>query len=157
MKRKARLSGIALLLLPLAACASATTTKTTVYTPGGQLADQTVASNDRVDQELHRIFDTTVMTGDGMFDNRNEGLARQSALSLAQADLAQKVQSQVRANTVVMNNEDVRSVVETSVNAVIRNFEVDSAGYDPNSTKYRVRISVKGESLVKEIERRRTR
>jgi hypothetical protein len=92
-----------------------------------------------------------------MFDNRNEGLARQSALSLAQADLAQKVQSQVRANTVVMNNEDVRSVVETSVNAVIRNFEVDSAGYDPNSTKYRVRISVKGESLVKEIERRRTR
>ena len=72
------------------------------------------------------------------------------------ADLAQKVQSEVRGNTVVMNNEDVRSVVETSVNAVVRNYDIDSAGYDPNSTKYRVRISIRGEQLVKEIERRRT-
>ena len=137
------------------ACAS-TSGKTTVYTPGGQVADQTVTENNRVVAELHRVFDTTVITGDGIFENSNEGLARQSALSLAQADLAQKVQTQVRGNTVVMNNQDVRSVVETSVNALIQNYQIDSAGYDPNSAKYRVRISVKGEQLVKEIERRRT-
>jgi hypothetical protein len=104
---------------------------------------------------LRRIFDTTVIRGEGMFDNDNEGLARQSALSLAQADLAQKVQSEVRGHTAVMNNEDVRSVVETSVNAVVRNYEIETAGYDPRSTRYRVRISIRGEQLVKEVERRR--
>jgi hypothetical protein len=141
--------------LLLAGCASTSGT-TTVYSPGGQVSDRVVTQNDRVTSELHRIFDSTVITGDGIFENANEGLARQSALSLAQADLAQKVQSQVRGNTVVMNNQDVRSVVETTVNALIQGYAIDSAGYDPNSTKYRVRISVHGEQLVKEIERRRT-
>jgi hypothetical protein len=143
-----------------AACAQTTavgTGKTTVYTPGGEVADQTTLQNGTVVAELHRIFDTTIVTGDGTFDHGNEGLARQSALSLAQADLAQKVQTQVRGNTVVMNNQDVRSVVETTVNALIQNYQVDSAGYDPNTSRYRVRISVKGEQLVKEIERRTTR
>ena len=139
-----------------AACAATTAGRTTVYTPGGQVADQSTLQNDTVVAELHRVFDTTVVTGDGIFDHGNEGLARQSALSLAQADLAQKVQAQVRGNTVVMNNQDVRSVVETTVNALIQNYQIDSAGYDPNTTRYRVRISVKGEQLVKEIERRRT-
>jgi len=133
------------------------TAKTTVYTPGGQTADERTQQNGAVVAELHRIFDTTVVTGDGVFDQGNEGLARQSALSLAQADLAQKVQTQVRGNTVVMNNQDVRSVVETTVNALLQNYQVDSAGYDPNTSRYRVRISVKGEQLVKEIERRTTR
>ena len=117
--------------------------------------DEIAKSGDRVTSELHRIFDTTVIRGEGIFDNNNEGLARQSALSLAQADLAQRVQSEVRGNTVVMNNTDVRSVVETNVNAIVRNYEIDSAGYEPNSSRYRVRISIKGEQLVKEVERRR--
>lgn len=139
----------------LAAGCTTTQEKTRVYSAGGQLSDETSRHGDQILSELHRIFDTTVIRGEGLFDHTNEGLARQSALSLAQADLAQKVQSEVRGNTVVMNNDDVRSVVETSVNAVVRNYDVDSAGYDPNSTRYRVRISVKGEQLVKEIERRR--
>jgi hypothetical protein len=138
----------------LCACAS-TEGRTTVYTPGGQIADETTTRGNTVLSELHRIFDTTVITGDGIFEHGNEGLARQSALSLAQADLVQKVQTQVRGNTVVMNNQDVRSVVESNVNALIQNYDIDSAGYDPNTKKYRVRISVKGEQLVKEIERRR--
>jgi hypothetical protein len=144
----------AALLLALAGCAT-TQEKTTVYSPGGQVADSQSRTGDRVTAELRRIFDTIVLRGEGMFDNANEGLARQSALSLAQADLAQKVQSEVRGNTVVMNNADVRSVVETSVNALVRNYDIESAGYDPNTTRYRVRISVKGEQLVKEVERRR--
>lgn len=144
----------AALLIALAGCAT-TQEKTTVYTPGGQVTDMQTRTGDRVTSELRRIFDTTVIKGEGMFDHANEGLARQSALSLAQSDLAQKVQSEVRGNTVVMNNTDVRSVVESSVNAVVRNYEIDYAGYDPNSTRYRVRISIKGEQLVKEIERRR--
>src|SRR4029078_9556119 len=129
----------------LASACVTTQGKTTVYTPGGQVADQTVTQNEKIVAELHRIFDLTVVSGDGIFEHSNEGLARQSALSLAQADLAQKVQTQVRGNTVVMHNQDVRSRVKTSVNALISNYSIDSAGYDPNSTKYRVRISVKGE------------
>jgi hypothetical protein len=149
-----RLSVLALGTCLVAGACASTSGTTTVYTPGGQVADRTTTEGDKVTSELHRIFDTTVITGEGIFENRNEGLARQSAISLAQADLAQKVQTQVRGNTVVMNNQDVRSVVETSVNALVQGYEIDSSGYDPNTTKYRVRISVKGEQLVKEIERR---
>jgi hypothetical protein len=137
-----------------AACAT-TAERVTTYTPSGSVSEETTREGDRVLSELRRIFDTTVIRGEGMFDNDNEGLARQSALSLAQADLAQKVQSEVRGHTAVMNNEDVRSVVETSVNAVVRNYEIETAGYDPRSTRYRVRISIRGEQLVKEVERRR--
>ncbi len=149
-------NGIAAVLM-LIVCAGCATTheKTTVYTPGGAVTDVTVRNGDRVLSELRKIFETTVITGEGIFEHKNEGLARQSALSLAQADLAQKVQSEVRGNTMVMNNQDVRSVVETSVSAVIRNYDIDSAGFEPNSTRYRVRISIKGEQLVKEVERRR--
>jgi hypothetical protein len=153
--RSARLFAAAFAALLSVNCAS-TQEKVTVYSPGGAVADETVKRGDRVIAELRRVFDTTVIRGEGLFEHDNEGLARQSALSLAQSDLAQKVQSEVRGNTVVMNNADVRSVVETSVNAVIRNYDIDSAGYDPNSKRYRVRISIKGEQLVKEIERRRS-
>lgn len=145
---------VAVAVCALSAGCKTTETTTAVYTPGGQLTERTSTRNAQVTSELHRIFDTTVVTGDGIFAHRNEGLARQSALSLAQADLAQKVQSTVRGNTVVMNNQDVRSVVETSVNALVQGYEIDSSGYDPGTTTYRVRISVKGEQLVKEIERR---
>jgi hypothetical protein len=151
-----RWNGVAAMVVLLVCTGCATTQeKTTVYTPGGSVADETVRSGDRVLSEIRKIFETTVIVGEGIFDHKNEGLARQSALSLAQADLAQKVQSEVRGNTMVMNNQDVRSVVETSVNAVIRNYDIDSAGFEPNSTRYRVRISIKGEQLVKEVERRR--
>jgi hypothetical protein len=136
-------------------CAS-TQEKVTVYSPGGTVADESVRRGDRVISELRRVFETTVIRGEGLFEHENEGLARQGALSQAQADLAQKVQSEVRGNTVIMNNADIRSVVETSVNAVVRNYDIDSAGYEPNSKRYRARISIKGEQLVKEIERRRS-
>ncbi len=145
----------AVLTLACATGCASTQEKVTVYTPGGAVADESLRKDDRILSELRRVFETTVIGGEGIFDHKNEGLARQSALSLAQADLAQKVQSEVRGNTMVMNNQDVRSVVETSVNAVIRNYDIDSAGFEPNSTRYRVRISIKGEQLVKEIERRR--
>ena len=127
---------------------------TTVYSPGGKVSDQTSKVGETTLSELHRVFDQTAVTGDGIFENRNEGLARQAALSLAQADLAAKVQTEVKANTVIMNNRDVRSIVESNVNAIIRNYQIDFAGYDQDSDKYRVRISVRGETLVKEIERR---
>src|SRR5688572_20246684 len=112
----------ALFALVLGAACASTQEKVTVYSPGGAVADEAVRRGDRVLSELRRIFETTVISGEGIFEHRNEGLARQSALSLAQADLAQKVQSEVRGNTMVMNNQDVRSVVETSVNAVVRNY-----------------------------------
>jgi hypothetical protein len=141
-------------LVTIVGCAS-TKEKVTVYSPGGEVSDMTMRDGDRVVSELRRIFEATVIRGEGIFDHKNEGLARQSALSLAQADLAQRVQSEVRGNTVVMNNQDVRSVVETSVNAILRNYDIDTAGFEPNSTRYRVRISIRGEQLVKEIERQR--
>ena len=158
MTRQLLVAALAAGAITAAGCGATTSGTTTVYTPGGQLTSATVVEKDKVVAELHRIFDTTTLSGEGIFENANEGLARQSALTLAQADLAQKVQTQVRGNTVVMNNQDVRSVIESNVNALIQNYEIESAGYDPNSkTKYRVRISVKGEQLVKEIELRHNR
>jgi hypothetical protein len=140
----------------ISACKTTSGT-TTVYTPGGQVADRTVTQGNTVVAELHRVFDTTVITGEGIIENGNEGLARQAAISLAQADLAQKVQTTVRGNTTIYNNQDIRSVVETQVNALVAGYTVDFSGYDPNSVKYRVRISLRGEQLVKEVERVRTR
>jgi hypothetical protein len=141
----------------VSACGPKTDSVTTTYTPSGQVTDRTVVQQDRVVSELHRVFDTTVLTGEGIIENGNEGLARQAAISLAQADLAQKVQTTVRGNTTIYNNQDVRSVVETNVNALVAGYSVDFAGYDPNSVKYRVRISLRGEQLVKEVEKTYTR
>jgi hypothetical protein len=154
MKRTMLVAAVFAAAVMAGGCGATTSGTTTVYTPGGQLASATVVEKDKVVAELHRIFDTTTLIGEGIFENSNEGLARQSALTLAQADLAQKVQTEVRGNTVVMNNQDVRSVIESNVNALIQNYDIDSAGYEPNSRKYRVRISVKGEQLVKQIELR---
>lgn len=154
MKSASTLAAAVVVLLS-AGCAS-TQERVTVYSPGGAVADESVRRGDRVIAELRRVFETTVIRGEGLFEHENEGLARQGALTQAQSDLAQKVQSEVRGNTVVMNNADIRSVVETSVNAVIRNYEVDTAGYEPNSRRYRVRISIRGEQLVKEVERLRS-
>jgi hypothetical protein len=148
--------GVAVMVASLGAGGCARTVEhTTTYTPGGQVSDRTIAQNDQILASLHRVFDATVLTGEGVFDNANEGLARAGALNLAIADVAQKVQSQVRANTVIYNNQDIRSVVETNVNALVQGYSIDGAGLDAGSTKYRVRVSVRGEQLVKEIERRR--
>ncbi|MBL8141767.1 MAG: hypothetical protein JNM38_11690 [Acidobacteria bacterium] len=136
------------------ACASSGASTTTVYTPGGQVTQRTETRNGQVVSDLHRVFDTAVLAGEGIFEHANEGLARQGALSLAQADLAQKVQTTVRGNTTIHNNQDIRTMVETSVNALVQGYGIDYAGYDPNSIKYRVRISITGERLVKEIETR---
>lgn len=158
MKRTASILLAATVASTIAGCGPTYTTTAKSYTASGQLSDATVDQNGRVISEIRRIFEGTIQTGEGVFENSNEGLARQAALSLAQADLAQKVQTEVRGNTIIMNNKDARSVVETNVHALISNYQIDSAVYEPGSpTKYRVRISVRGEQLVREIERRLNR
>lgn len=136
------------------ACSTQPDVHTTVYSPGGRVVEETRESGGEVIFELHRVLDGNVVQGEGMFENANEGLARQGALALAQADLAQRVQSEVRASTVVMNNADIRSVVETNVHALVRNYSIDYSGFDPGSAVYRVRISIRGEQVVREIEKR---
>lgn len=145
---------IAVSALTLTGCATTREVSTT-YSPGGEVTEHLVREGDQVLEEVRRVFSATNLTGEGMFEHANEGLARQSALSLAQADLAQKVQSQVRGNTVIWNNQDARSVVETSVNALVRDYSIEYAGFDPGTSKYRVRISVAGEQLVREVARQR--
>jgi hypothetical protein len=120
----------------------------------GSLAEERIERDGRVISELRRIFDQTTVTGSGVIENGNEGLARRAALALAVSDLAAKVQTEVRSNTVVYQNSDVRDVVETNVHALVENYSIDFEGYDPGSINYRVRVSIRGESLVREVERR---
>ena len=89
-----------------------------------------------------------------MFESDNEGLARRTAINLAVAELASQVQMKVRAESVIYNNKDVRDVVENRVHALVNNYRIDLAGYDPGSNKYRVRVSLGGEELIREIEKR---
>jgi len=145
---------VGILAVVLNGCQTTNTVKTTEYTPGGEVQTQRVERNDKVKYELRRIFENTVIEGNGVFDNANEGLARKAALSLALDDLAGKVQSEVRSNTVIYQAEDVRSTVETNVHALVNNYRIDFEGYDPGTTTYRVRISVRGEQLIREIEKR---
>lgn len=141
---------IALILLP--ACTT-TVTETKEYTPGGQLQTERYEEDDSTLYELRRIFENTIIEGEGVFESNNEGLARKAAISLAVEDLAAKVQTEVRSNTVIYQNDDIRSTVETKVHALVSNYSIDSQGYDPSSDKYRVRISVRGEQLIREIKR----
>ncbi len=131
-----------------------TTTNTTEYTPGGEIATDRREVNNRVVNELNRVFESRPITGVGIFENRNEGLARKAAISLAVDDLAAKVQTELRSNTVIYQNDDIRTTVETNVHALVKNYQIDFEGYDPDSIKYRVRISVNGEVLISEIKRR---
>ena len=129
-------------------------TTTTEYTSGGEIAEHRVDEAGLITSELRNIFDHTIIRGEGMFENANEGLARRSAVSLAVAELAGKVQTEVRSNTVIYNNNDVRDVIENSVHALVSNYEIDFAGYDPGTNMYRAKVSVRGETLIREIERR---
>lgn len=123
------------------------------YTSGGELSYQATTVDDRVKSELRRIFEGTNIEGVGIFENDNEGLARRAAIQLAVADLAAQVQTMVRNESVIYNNADIRDVVETRTHALVNNYRVDFAGYDPGTNKYRARISVQGEQLRREIEK----
>lgn len=131
-----------------------TQTITREHASSGAISEERVERNGQVVSELRRIFDQTTVTGVGVLEDGNEGLARRGALALAVSDLAAKVQTEVRSNTTVYQNSDVRDVVETNVHALVQNYTIDFEGYDPGSLKYRVRISIRGESLVREVERR---
>lgn len=135
--------------------ASPQTIRQTTYNTSGEVVSETVERNGKVVSELRRLFDGTVTSGDGVIRNTNEGLARRSAIALAVADLAGKVQSMVRSNTTIYQNADVRDVVETRVQALVNNYSIVSEGYDPspNQDRYRVRVQITGEALSSEFAR----
>ena len=158
-KRNVWLLGMGLLIVSLVLSISCTTTKTVEreYTQEGSLSYERDKTNDQVNRELRRVFLNTVLEGIGIYENENEGLARSTAIDLAVAELAGKVQTVVRSEAAMYNNQDVRRVVETQVKAIVGNYNIDSSGYDPGTYKYRVRISIKGEQLIREIETRISR
>jgi hypothetical protein len=123
------------------------------YNSQQQIAYSGTSVNNEVVSELRRVFQKTYIEGNGIFENDNEGLARRTAINLAVAELASQVQSLVRADSVVYNNKDVRDVVETRINALVNNYRIDSAGYDSGTKKYRVRVSISGEDLVREVQK----
>jgi hypothetical protein len=123
------------------------------YTSGKQITRITKSTDGDVHYELNRIFQKTMLEGNGMFESTNEGLARRTATNLAVAEMAAQVQTQVRSDNVIYNNRDVRDVVENRVHALVNNYRIDQAGYDPGTIKYRVRVTMSGEELVREIER----
>ena len=141
-----------LLSLALAGCGGSREIRTEM-SPGGSTAEITRKENNKVVYELRRVFEGTVLEGNGMFENDNEGLARRSATNLAVAELAGQVQTRVRAESVIYNNQDVRDVVDNRVNALVNDYRIDQAGYDPGTNKYRVRVVIEGEKLVSQLER----
>ncbi len=138
----------------LSGCATREVVKEKELTSAGQTSYQATTVNDKLQYELRRVFDGTSIEGLGIFENANEGLARRTAIQLAVADVASQVQTLVRSETVIYNNQDVRDVVENRVHALVNNYRIDFTGYDPGTTKYRARVSVNGEQLRREIERR---
>lgn len=143
----------AILVLGLTSC-STTIVKERELTSEGQTSYQSTSVNSHVISELRRVFDKTTITGNGIFENTNEGLARRTATNLAVADLAAQVQTRVKTESVIYNNQDVRDMVENQVHALVNNYQINSAGYDPGTNKYRVRVSISGETLVREINTR---
>jgi hypothetical protein len=141
-------------VLGLISCASTTVTKETEYTPGGNVNYSKDQVNNDVMNELRRVFTNTKIEGIGIFESDNESLARRQAINLAVNDMASKVQVKTRSESVIMNSKDVRDLVENQVHALISGYKVESEGYDPGTTKYRVRISVEGEQLIREIEKK---
>ena len=128
-------------------------TQRTVYDERGSVQDNRIESGGQVISELRRQFDETLLTGEGRIVNPNEGLARRAATQLAVSELAAKVETEVRANTRVYNNSDIRDIVETRVAALVQNYEIDYAGYEADQQTYLVRISITGRRLVEEFER----
>jgi len=148
-----------ILILPalaaaISGCAPTYQETRTEYATDGSVRSTQNSVRGRVISDLQREFRGLDLVGDGLFENSNEGLARRTAISLAVSDLAAKVQTQVRANTTIYQNRDVRDVVETNVNALVNNYQIISEGYDPGTPKYRVRVRITGEQLASEISRR---
>lgn len=144
----------ALSILGAPGCGPTIKTTEREMTPGGNLTYSRERVGDSTTQELRRVFQSTVVEGFGIFEDANEGLARRMATQLARADVAATIQSRVKSDSVIYNNAQVRDVVETQVNALVMNCTVESAGYDPGTNKYRVKVSIRGEQLVREIETR---
>ena len=123
-------------------------------TPSGNVTYSREKVGDSATHELRRVFQSTVVEGIGVFEDSNEGLARRMATQLARAEVAATIQSRVKSDSVIYNNSQVRDVVETQVNAIVMNCPIESAGYDPGTNKYRVKVSIRGEQVVREIETR---
>lgn len=144
---------IVILIVALTGCRS-TLEKRTEMSSEGNTVEVTQRVNNKVVSELRRVFEGTILEGNGMFESDNEGLARRTATNLAVAELAGQVQTKVKAESVIYNNKDVRDVVDNRVKALVNDYRIDQAGYDPGTYKYRVRVVIKGEKLVSEMERR---
>ena len=126
-------------------------TKRVVFNDSGAVANTSVESGGQVISELRRQFENQTLTGEGRIKNPNVGLARRAATQLAVAELAAKVESEVRANTRIYNANDIREVVETNVAALVRNYEIDHSDYE--GEYYVVRVSMSGQRVVEEFER----
>lgn len=123
------------------------------FTPQGNVSYKSVEYDNKVVSELRRVFDQTIIEGLGVFESENEGLARRTAINLALAEIASQIQTLVRSESIIYNNATVRDVVDNRVQVLIHNYQIDFAGYDPGSHKYRVRASISGESIRRTIER----
>jgi len=135
----------------LMACGPTIETHEREVSPAGNTTYAASKTNGEIESELRRVFNTVQVVGEGIFENANEGLARSTATDLAMAELAKLVQAKVQSDSTIYNQTDVRQVIMNQVNAIISNSKIEMAGYDPGTKKYRVRVSVTSESLVREI------
>ena len=140
------------MLLIFSAC-SQKVIKETEYSPGSKVTYKSTTVEDNVVSELRRVLDRATIEGNGIFESDNEGLARRTAINLAVAELAGQVQTLVRSESTIYNNKEVRDIVENKVHALVNNYRIDTAGYDSGTKKYRVRLSISGEIIRREIEK----
>ena len=143
---------VIMMIFALSACAEQTRIVEKEYTPRGELTSKNVKVDDKTIQDIKRFFQNTRLEGVGLFEHENEGLARRTAINLAVAELAAQVQTKVRSESTIYNNKDVREIIENKTHAYVRNYKIESSGYEPNSKRYRVLVSISGEDLIKEIE-----
>ena len=158
MKTIARFA-LLLMVLSLMACGGNEVYRTehTVYDQKGHVTDSRADADGQVISELRRQLQDSMLTGQGSIRNTNEGLARRAATQLAVSELAAKVETEVRSNTRIYNNSDIRDVVETRVAALVQNYEIDYAGYEADLETYVVKVSLTGRRLVEEFERQLVR
>jgi hypothetical protein len=140
-----------MLVLALLVLTSCTSSIERGYTPGGHKEKEVVTENGKVISLLEREFAQTRIEGKGIFENANEGLARRTAIKLAVEDLAGQVQTKIKSNSTIYNNQDVRDVVESNVLALVNNYRIESEGYDQGTKVYRVTVSITGEKIVNEF------
>ncbi|MDZ7762128.1 MAG: hypothetical protein U5L00_17980 [Desulfovermiculus sp.] len=153
MIRKMQVLSFILIAFFFAGCTTHTMQETE-YTPSGQVSYKKKTIDDEVISELRRVFEDTRLEGEGIFENDNEGLARRAATQLAVNELASQVQTMTKSETKIWNNDKVRDVVQNKVHALVNDYRISSAGYDPGTNKYRVTVSLTGERLVREIQQR---